>query len=245
MWGLLVVPLLLLVGCAPTPAVTPPRAAYVCSRTGQQIDVDGRLDESPWQSAPRLKLDRVYQPVSYAEPPPATTVQLLWNEEYLFAAFTCRDADIWSFSSRPDDDLWLGDVVELFFKPRREAKGYMEFVVAPNGTLFDARYPSRGAGGARRFRGWASDAVVGTSLQGTDGPCGDVDEGYSVEIAISWEALLGSATSPRPGDRWSFGAFRYDYSAAVEDPWLLACIPTDGLKGFHDYEKYLTLVFEP
>jgi hypothetical protein len=232
----------LMAGCASRPPVVQEVAPgpYVCRPAGTAIVVDGRLDESAWQHAETLAIRYVFKPEKYTVPPPETTVRLLWDRDYLYVGFTCIDDDIWSFSSRADDTLWSGDVAELFLKPSREAKNYYEFIVAPNGALYDTRYPSRGAGGSNRFKSWSSGARIATGVKGTDGNCEDSDQGYCVEMAIPWAAF--SEGRPAENSIWTFGAFRYDYSKSLEDPFLLTSMPGP-LTWFHNYEKYQDIRF--
>ena len=177
-----------------------------------------------------------------AEKVSATVARFLWDDKYLYVAFECEDCDIWSFSNKPDDHLWKGDVAELFIKPSTSVHAYYEFVIAPNGTMYDARYPSRGAGGYPRFKDWSSNAKVATTIDGTNGDAGDDDRGYVVEMAIPLAAFTGTA-KPTNGVTWTVGAFRYDYSKLFETPMLLMSIP-ELERGFHYYEGYNKLTFK-
>ncbi len=233
---------LLVAGCASRSTVVQEVApgTYVCRPAGPAIGIDGCLDEPAWQHAETLAIRYVFRPKEHTMPPPETTVRLLWGRDDLYVGFTSTDDDIWSYSTQGDDDLWLGDVVELFLKPSREAKNYYEFIVAPNGALYDARYPSRGAGLNNRFKSWSSGARIATGVKGTDGNCEDSDQGYCVEFAIPWAAF--SEGRPAEDSVWTFGSFRYDYSKSLEDPFLLTSMPGP-LTGFHNYEKYQDIRF--
>ncbi len=197
--------------------------------------IDGLLDDACWSNAAVMALPHVYKP----QPPPArlpgTAVRLAWDEVHLYIAFACEDDDVWSYSEKSDDTLWLGDVVEFFLKPSREEPTYYEFVIAPNGTLYDARYPSRGAGGGARFKGWSSGASIATRLL-TNSPAG-----YAVESAIPWNAF--GRVGPPDGETWQAGAFRYEYSRSFDTPLLLMSIPRAGDQGFHTYEAYEPVFF--
>jgi cellulose/xylan binding protein with CBM9 domain len=215
--------------------------AYECRYTPSPIIIDGDAADTAWREA--IPIDRfyVYQPEE-AEVLSATKARLLWDEEYLYALFECADKDVWSYSAKADDSLWNGDVAELFLKPHEDQTRYYEFVIAPNGTLYDARYPSRGSGGALRYSDWSSKARIATRINGTDDDHRDVDTGCTIEMALPWSAL-SEEDRPQKGDTWRFGVFRYDYSRFFEDPLLLMSIPEAPAWGFHYYEGYLPLVF--
>ncbi len=246
-WPLFCLPLaFLMVGCGMprTEEVedAPKPAEVRCVFTTQEIQVDGVLDEEAWAGADPVSLPFLYKPLKDGRIS-ATSVRLLWDLDTLYVGFVCDDDDIWSYSDEPDDELWLGDVVEVFLKPSRSKLSYCEFVVAPNGTLFDARYPSRGAGGYRRFRNWSSNARVATKIRGSDGEWRDTDIGYTVELAIPISAFSEIAEAPSSGTSWTFGIFRYDYSKNLEKKLLLMSGPNPGKEGFHSYEEYRQLDF--
>lgn len=214
---------------------------YQAPRTANPINIDGRLDEAAWARAKPLDQFFVFRP----EQPlsvPDTQVRLLWDKNYLYAGFQCADDDVWSYSDASDDDLWEGDVTSLFVKPSVDSLTYYEFVIAPNGAMFDARYPSRGAGLADRFKRWTAGAKVATSIDGTDDEFADTDNGYSVEVAIPL-SVFEDAPQPGRGVVWRFAACRFDYSKSYENALELMSIPSAGEWGFHSYENYHSLVF--
>lgn len=227
-------------GCQ-RPNVLMSQSVYTCYFASGPMTIDGKLDEPAWQKAERITAFHVLQP-SNAKKLSPTTVRLLWDDQHVYIAYECVDDDIWSYSKVADDELWNGDVGECFIKPAAKENSYYEFVIAPNGTLFDARYPSRGAGGYRRFKSWSSGATVATRIDGTDGDPRDADRGYTIEMAIPLSAI---ADGPKPADgaTWTFAVFRYDYTKSYEDPLLLMSIPESPHHGFHYYEGYQTMVF--
>ncbi|MFO7976726.1 MAG: carbohydrate-binding family 9-like protein [Candidatus Hydrogenedentota bacterium] len=214
---------------------------YLVRQTDQAITIDGRLDEPAWQRANVISHFFVFSPEN-AQIISPTELRMLWDSEFLYLAYQCEDKDIWSFSDQRDDSLWNGDVGEFFVKPSRDELLYYEFVIAPNATVFDARYPSRGAGGANRFKGWNSGMQAASTLNGSDNDHRDDDLGYIIEAAIPWEAFR-EAGKPGIGTEWTFGAFRYDYSKLFEEPLLLKSFPGEATHGFHSYESYGNMRF--
>ncbi|MCP4641244.1 MAG: hypothetical protein GY851_12455 [bacterium] len=235
--------LVALAGCATGAAKTAPvLEPYVCRQADGPVTIDGKLDEAAWKRAVVLFEYFVFQPEG-AENRSPSSVRLLWDKAFLYVAFVYEDKDIWSYSDKADDELWNGDVAELFIKPSVDEKLYYEFVMAPNGAMYDGWYPSRGAGGFHRFKGWSSNAKVATEVRGTDGDPSDDDEGYTVEMAIPM-SILPDWAQPAEGKTWTFGAFRYDYSKEYEEPLLVMCIPEAVGHGYHSYEGYRPLRFE-
>ena len=248
-FGLVVMVVLCVAGCvAPkakqSDASITPVPPYICQYVAEgSIVIDGKLNEPAWTQSEAITEFNIYSPKDAVSISP-TAFKLVWSDSHLYASFVCEDDDIWPFSSEPDVWLWQGDVVELFIKPSRESSEFYEFVVAPNGALYDARYTSRGAGGIHRFNRWDSQARIATVIHGTVDVPDDTDRSYTVEMAIP---LTAFKDAPLPGDKtvWTFGAFRYDYSKSFDAPLLLMSIPESLKRGFHYYEGYRELMFSP
>ncbi len=242
--------LVIMAGCAtqqPDNAVLVPDViqkgtAYTCKKATDKIVVDGILNEKAWKNA--VIIDKFY-PFSPKDATmlSGTRARLTWDDKNLYVAIECVDDDIWSYSNKADDQLWRGDVAEFFLKPSASNLAYCEFVVSPSGSLYDARYPSRGAGGFHRFKGWSSNAKVVTKINGTDGNWKDTDTGYIVEMSIPFTAVKEFAKIPTAGDVWNFGVCRYDYTKSYESPLLLMTMPESRKNGYHCYEAYSPLIF--
>lgn len=234
---------ILIVGCQSTSPsfIATPEATYMCRRASGQITIDGRLDERDWHRAEVIERFYEYSSGKLDNTVPIR-VRMLWGDDTLYVAFECVDDDIWSFSDVPDDKLWNGDVVELFIKPSTARNSYSEFVVAPNGTLFDAMHASRGGGGGGRYKTWSSGALVGSEIHGTDANWQDQDSSYCVEMAIPLK-VLEEVQIPMIKRVWTFGVFRYDYSKSYESPVLQMSIQESLKHGFHYYEGYHELRF--
>ena len=66
---------------------------------------------------------------------------MLWDGEYFYFGFACRDPDIWAIFTEEDDPMWSEEVVEVFIDPDGHA---WEVAVNPGWTL--------GADGSTRLR---------------------------------------------------------------------------------------------
>ena len=215
---------------------------YECLYADGPIVLDGKLDERAWREAQRVERFQLFRPAgSYA----GTTIgRLTWDDDYLYVAFECTDDDVRSASTTHDDYLAGGDVVELYIKYGEDHPQYYELVSAPNGTTFDARWPHRGAGDYKQWTPWESGLRSGWVVFGTADRSEDVDEGFTVEMAIPWSAFDGVASPPLPGTAWTFGLFRYDHSARFSEAHLTMSLAESPEFGFHYYEGYHSIVFK-
>ena len=69
---------------------------------------------------------------------PKTEVECFYNDDILVFNFVAHDSSLISFSDKDNDELWRGNVVEIFLDVG-EKDFYYEFEVAPNGTTFVAQ----------------------------------------------------------------------------------------------------------
>jgi Carbohydrate family 9 binding domain-like len=88
--------------------------AWECLRTTEPIAVDGRLDEPVWKRATWSEPFGMIHDGSRA--PLETRVALLWDDQYLYAAYKVEDPDIRASMTGFNDHVYFNDEdVELFF----------------------------------------------------------------------------------------------------------------------------------
>jgi glucose/arabinose dehydrogenase len=218
--------------------------------TDHPITVDGRPDDSAWQHAEKI--------VDFGQPwlsdgnrqataPPQTVARLMWDHQYLYFLAQLRDEDLLAGITVHDGRTWEDDVFEIFLKPTASATGYLAFQVNAAGTRFDMFIPDRdgprGAeqAAAHRFR-W--EAVV--TRRGTINNSDDRDSGWIAEGRIPWTDMMAVGGRPNPGEQWSFGLSRYDYTDGDADPVLTTSSQqsTKESPDFHAHEDYRQCVFE-
>jgi len=219
---------------------------YSCAYLNTTLNIDGKLDEAAWRRASVVDQFYLVRP-GKGPAPKRTTARLLWDSQNLYVAFKALDEDVWSFSTKRDDRLWRGDVVEMFIKPSRTANPYYEFVISPNGNLYDAHHRSRGGGIPSRFSGWNATVEIATAVDGTADHWEDRDKSWNVELRIPWSTFNPTGGGPAAGDTWTFLVSRYDYSVTLEREVLTMSAPPNesGYPGFHGYEAYQSIRFEP
>src|SRR5687767_2822402 len=89
---------------------------YGARRTVDAIRVDGKLDERSWTRASRASAFRhIYDPARPSNYP--TEAAIVWDDDNLYVAFDCIDAEPWGTKKNRDDRLWEEEVVEVFLDP--------------------------------------------------------------------------------------------------------------------------------
>lgn len=212
-----------------------------CRRATRPLKINGVIDEVAWDDAQEIKDFAVFW--DKRKPATATTARLLWDDRYLYFAAEMDDADLFALVKDRNGRTWEDDVFELFFKPRADRPAYYEFQVNALNTPLELFFPSRGAGGYRRFAPLSKLGMESAvKLRGTLNKHEDQDRGWTVEGRIPWTAFKATGGRPKAGDKWKFALCRYDYSAALEQPELSSTAPLTRAD-FHRYEDYGELEF--
>jgi hypothetical protein len=204
---------LLLTGCAlwaqTRPA--PPIPKYEVRRATSPIVIDGKLDDKAWAAAATAELTFPWELQTGAKQ--KTVVRLLWDDDNLYVAYDCEDADITARFTERDDPTFLDDAVEIFINPRpaQQTTAYIGLEMNARGVLFDyvtvAITPTSRLF-LKRFN--LAGVKVATALNGTLNERTDKDRGWSLEVSIPWVNFEGFSQRPAIGAVWSFNLNRWD-----------------------------------
>jgi len=222
--------------------------SYSCNFTNVPVSIDGLLDDPVWETAQALEF-RV--PATHAKPKGPSHGRVLWDDRYLYVGIKAEDKDIWGHFTARDSRTCEEDVLEVFLKPHRDRSAYYNFEINPLGTVYDAFNVRRGAGGGdhHRWSRWDCEGlVVGVDVKGSINDWRDVDEYWSLEVAIPFASLPTlEGRAPKPGDTWKFHLARYDYSVYLEAGVELSSTTRfTNTRGsyFHRFEDWQILKFQ-
>ena len=213
---------------------------YTCFRTEERMEIDGRLDEAAWRCAPRSP--RFVQMKTGRVTLFDTRAAMLWDDECLYIGFWLEERDVWCTGERRTSLIWRENGVDLFvagegayydlsvapdgrtaeiffvWKDAYQRGGRYdlpEFDLAVQRPMVfggDAGFPHP-RGMRWGFLDWRFPGLeVGVQVQGSLDLRSDVDEGWSVEIALPWKGMIhladGRSLPPREGDVWRIGLAR-------------------------------------
>ena len=209
------------------------RGPYRVHRAAAALTIDGSLLEGAWDRAERT--GRFLRSLDGKAAGAATEARLLWDDEALYVAFQCEDANVTTPFTRDDEKLYTSNVVEIFLNPSGDLAHYVEIEVAPSNALFDASFTGRRAG---MDLAWSSGAQHAVQVDGTLNDPRDVDRGWTVELAIPFAKLPG-APKPKRGDEWRFNLYRLR-----QPPGEGQAYSPPMVGDFHALQKFATLRFE-
>lgn len=251
MFALLV--LLIATCCLTTVARSQDVPQYLCLKTATAPIIDGSATDAAWASAQPIQLYDVEDLSGKQIHSRPTEVRMLWDDEQLYFLFVASDPDVWSTYSSRDDQIWQEEVVEIFIDPDGDAANYAEIEVNPLNVVFDLILSRPWGRGGRGFAQWNPDFARAVAVDGTLNEPGDIDRGWTVELALPFSALAtdiadvmnGLSLPPQSGDTWRLNLYRFERIRA--DREIVAseasAWSTVGVNDFHVPERFGRLVF--
>ncbi len=214
------------------------RTAVVTAVTAP-ILVDGVLDETAWESSPKIG-DLVQRiPTEGAEPSERTEVTLLRDADNLYVGVMCHDSEpgrVLASQMARDASLGPDDSIELLLDTFRDQSNAFYFSTNPNGALVDGLVFANG----ETNEDWDAIWTVATRRS---------DQGWSAEFAIPFKSL----NFPPEGTVWGFNIGRQIQRKFEEVRWAGARFDTQffqvseagEITGLEGLEQGLSLDIRP
>ena len=162
-----------------------PLAGSFTGNTNVPPVIDGRRDDLAWQMA--TELEPFVGTFSLTKPVEATTLaHVAYDDDALYVAIRCMEPEIEKMEligSRRDDNVWLGDTIDLFIQCAGDDAFY-HVIINPENVIWDAAHTAE-AGDTS----WDPQLQTATLIG---------DDFWNVEIALPWAEMGWEA--PEPGD---------------------------------------------
>ncbi|GIV60857.1 MAG: hypothetical protein KatS3mg043_1946 [Rhodothermaceae bacterium] len=214
--------LLILLLLLPIPAAAQPVPRhYVAYRTAAPLTLDGHLDEPAWQAAPWT--DAFTDIEGDRRPPPRfrTRAKMLWDDAYFYVAATLEEPHLWATLTERDAVIFHDNDFEVFIDPDGDTHLYYEVELNALGTVWDLLLVRPYRDGGPPLDAWDVRGLgLGLHLDGTLNDPSDTDRGWTVELALPWEALREAAPGdrpPQPGETWRVNFSRVQWHTDVVD----------------------------
>jgi hypothetical protein len=233
-----------------SPAFAQSGASYTAERRIDTIVIDGNLNEASWQNAADTSVftfwDGSPAPVSIQ-----TTAKMIWDDQYLYIAFTARDPDVYATYTARDSRLWEQDNFEVFVTVPGTT-GYVEAEGSPRGTIWDGVFTNvfQGPGGTYNMAGLQVSARVNGTLNNSS----DQDTGFTAEMRLPFADIYqgNPVGHPLHGTQlrlnlnrinWNTPATQGGVGAAGSDTYYAwSPVPGTGIS-FHRPDKFGTVTF--
>lgn len=244
---------------------------YLCSPAASAPAIDGSLDEAAWAAAPwsepfvdirGMPPERAGRDGAFAAPALQTRVKMLWDRECFYVAAYLQEPHVWATLDRRDAVIYHDNDFEVFIDPDGDNHLYYELEINALNTVWDLLLIRPYRDGGPAVDAWDIQGLrTGVAVRGTLNDPRDVDDGWSVEIAVPWAVLAQCAGRPAPpasGDIWRVNFSRVQWTvdaaggATVKrtDPATGRPLPEDnwvwspqGLVAMHYPERWGQVMF--
>ncbi len=193
---------------------------YLCPKIND-IVIDGVLDDENWSKAKWSQQFKDIQGEDFPAPKHTTRVKMTWNDQYLFIAAEIAEPHVWASITERDAVIFYDNDFEVFIDPNSDTHHYSELEVNAFATAWDLllTMPYRDFGYA--IDDWDIKGLkVGVNIQGTINDPSDVDQGWTVEIAIPFSSLVECGNFndvPLTGDYWRINFSRVEWRTEIKD----------------------------
>ena len=193
---------------------------YDCPRAAASIRIDGKLDDSAWQSAPWT--DFFVDIEGDAKPAPRfrTRAKMLWDDEHFYIAAELEEPDVWATLTAHDSVIFRDNDFEVFLNPTGDTLNYFEFEINALNTGWDLFLPRPYRKGGKADNSWEIPGLrTAVAIDGTINDPRDRDRGWTLEIAFPWKAFVERSGTgrPSPGEEWRVNFSRVEWRHDVVD----------------------------
>jgi hypothetical protein len=212
--------LLLLAGFSSAQPFTPytPPKNYICYRTTEPLQIDGKLRELDWMAAPWT--DYFTDIADGPEPWYKSRVKMLWDDHYLYIAAEMQEPHLWATLTEHDAIIYRDNDFEVFIDPDGDTHDYMEIEVNAFNAILDLMLGAPYRDGGPMLMDWTAIGMKhALFLDGTLNNPADFDSGWYVEMAIPISLLCqgDSVEAPKDGSIWRINFSRVQYDLADKD----------------------------
>jgi len=192
---------------------------YVCYYTARQPVIDGPGDDPVWRQAPWTEDFKDIEGDIRPNPSMRTRAKMLWDSTYLYIYAELQETDLWGTLHQHDTIIYEDNDFEVFINPDNSTHRYFELEINALGTVMDLFMNKPYRNGGKALMSWDTQGLLSAvKTVGTLNHPGDVDQGWSVEMAIPLKSLSFWGDRPvRDGDQWRINFSRVEWDRDVRD----------------------------
>lgn len=194
---------------------------YVIHRTTGEIKIDGVIDEVEWKVAPWTEYFMDIQGQDWPVPQYQTRARMMWDDTSLYISAYLEEPHVWAYLRQRDTVIFYDNDFEVFIDPDGDTHGYYELEVNARNTVWDLLLVKPYRDGGPAIHAWdIAGLKSATQVYGSLNDPIDVDQGWSVEIAIPFNVLKEYAPDvvpPQPGQIWRLNFSRVEWKTEIQN----------------------------
>ncbi len=195
------------------------RRAYNCPHIGADFELNGKLDNPAWAKGAWTDEFVDIQGDHMPHPRFRTRAKMLWSDKCLYIGAELDEPHVWGTLTERDSVIFHDNDFEVFVDPDRDNHLYAELEINALNTVWDLILVKPYRDGGPAVNGWDIKGLrTAVHIDGTLNDAGDVDHGWSVEIAIPFAALgeiARTSCPPHEGDLWHINFSRVEWLHTV------------------------------
>lgn len=212
---------------------------YICYATNEALIIDGNLNEKSWKEAPYSDLFVDIEGKIKPAPLHETQFKMLWDSEYLYIGARIEEPHIWATYTKRESVIFHENDFEIFIDPNGDTHNYYEIEVNALNTIWDLMLTKPYRDGGRAINSWdVKGMITAVHLEGTLNNPSDVDDYWSVELALPWSALEEYAfenRKPGDGEQWRVNFSRVQWRLDIIDGEYKKRINPETKKNYPEY----------
>jgi hypothetical protein len=206
----------------------------------EDFTLDGSGGDAHWQQASWHSMRQIDRGAT----PYTSRFKILYSAGGIYVLFQGTDTRITTSYTNDFEDLYNGDVFEVFFHPQPSTPLYFEYEINQIGNELVLLVPNL-KGHFRGWRPWHYEGdrcvVKRVCVEGGPAEAGAAIGSWSAELFIPFALLTPlENVPPSPGDAWKANFCRLDYDTGSMIKWSWSPIQTS----FHEFQVYRTIRFQ-
>lgn len=201
--------------------------------------ITGKGENPAWQKTKWVTLNKIDKVQNDQE----SKFKILYSATGLYVLFSGQDEKLTSSFKNDFENLYMGDVFEVFFHPDISQPIYFEYEISPLGKELVLLISNRN-GKFGRWMPWHYEekkVLKKVNIAGGRMKSNAHVQGWSAELFFPYQ-LLNTMMNVPPvsGMRWNANFCRLDYDSGKMIKWSWSPIKVS----FHEFEKYFPVQFE-
>lgn len=196
---------------------------YIAPRATAAVVIDGLADDAAWAEVAWSGDYVDIRGAGWPQPRYYTRMKILWDDDFLYVAAVLQEPHLWATLLERDAIIYHDDDFEVFLDPDGDGLAYYELEINALGTEFDLFLDKPYKDGGQADIPWDMPGLKSAVfLHGTLNDPSDLDDGWSVEMAIPWADLRAPGSDeaggpPEVDDVWRVNFSRVEWPLRVVD----------------------------